>query len=68
MPSADLIGTAEASEILGLSQRTVKRLALAEVLPFAMKMPGETGAYLFQRDDVLAYQERRLAGLSEMTS
>lgn len=56
----DLIGTTEAAEILGVTSRTVKRLALiGNDLPPAHKMPGDTGAYLFHRADVEALRDRR---------
>jgi hypothetical protein len=51
MPT-DLIGTVEAATILGKSPRTVKRLAFTGKLPAALKMTGDTGAYLFHRADV----------------
>jgi excisionase family DNA binding protein len=50
----DLIGTAEAAELLGVSLPTIKRKAQNGLLPVAHKMPGETGAYLFHRADVEA--------------
>jgi excisionase family DNA binding protein len=44
-----LIGTTEAAELLGWSRAKVKREAASGRLPFAQKMPGGTGAYLFHR-------------------
>jgi predicted site-specific integrase-resolvase len=52
MPHDELIGTAEAAGILGKSLPTVKRYAMAGRLPVAVKMKGDTGAYLFERADV----------------
>lgn len=52
MTSADLIGTSEAATILNVSNRTVKRMAKDERLPYVLKMTGDTGAYLFKRSDV----------------
>jgi len=46
---SDLIGTADAATILGWSRAKVKRAAKAGELPHAVKMPGDTGAYLFHR-------------------
>ena len=46
---SDLIGTADAATILGWSRAKVKRAAKHGSLPHAVKMPGETGAYLFHR-------------------
>lgn len=48
----DLIGTVEAATILDKSPRTVKRFAFSGKLPPALKMSGDTGAYLFHRADV----------------
>lgn len=50
----DLIPTAEAALILGVHIATVTRRAAAGDLPVAMKLPGETGAYLFNRADIEA--------------
>jgi hypothetical protein len=50
----DLVTAAEAAEISGKSPRTILRLIDRQVLVPAMKLPGETGAYLFRRTDVLA--------------
>lgn len=46
---ANLIGTADAAEILGWSRAKVKREAQARRLPYEHKMPTQTGAYLFHR-------------------
>ena len=50
--SAHLLSTAQVAVMLGKSTATVKRMALAGTLPPAIKLPGETGAYLFDRADV----------------
>lgn len=52
--SASIIGTAEVSALLGWSVAKVKREALAERLPVHAKLPGETGAYLFERSAIEA--------------
>ena len=49
MTKHDLIGAVEAAQILGYSARTVKRMANSGHLPFAAKMPGTTGAFVFDR-------------------
>jgi excisionase family DNA binding protein len=54
MARNDLIGTKEAAQLLGVSLPTVKRMAKAGTLTVAVKMPGDTGAYLFHRVDVEA--------------
>lgn len=51
------IGTAEAADILGWSRAKVKRAARAGDLPHAVKVPGGTGAYLFDRDVIVALAE-----------
>lgn len=55
MSQSDLIGTAEAADLLGWSTAKVKRNAKSGTLRHALKMPGDTGAYLFER----AYIEGR---------
>lgn len=49
---SNLIGTAEAAELLNCHPRTVKRWAQNGKLRHAVKMPGDTGAYLFRANDV----------------
>lgn len=54
MPETDLIGTSEAVRLAGYSRRTLLRaIARGDLVP-AVKLPGETGAYLFHRADVEA--------------
>lgn len=53
MPTTnDLIGTAEASRILGRTPRTIQRMVAAGVLTPVTTLPGQTGAHLFHREDV----------------
>ncbi|NIL76775.1 hypothetical protein RhoFasB10_02902 [Rhodococcus sp. B10] len=47
----DVIGAAEAARLLGVSKATVNRRAAAGQLT-AHKMPGVTGAHLFDRDEI----------------
>jgi excisionase family DNA binding protein len=49
MPNVDLIPTVEAAEMLNKDVSTVLRLAKSGKLPYAVKIPGKTGAYLFSR-------------------
>jgi hypothetical protein len=58
--TSDLVGTKDAAKILGVSTRTVKRLAFRgdELVPIA-KMPGDTGAYVFHRAAVEAVAAAR---------
>lgn len=48
----DLIGTAEAAQILGKQPRTVQRMVASGVLTPVTTLPGKTGAHLFNREDV----------------
>jgi predicted DNA-binding transcriptional regulator AlpA len=48
-----LLSAAETAELLGYSVATIKRRAKDGTLPVAMKLPGATGAYLFDRNEVL---------------
>lgn len=57
----DLIGAAEAAEILDLDRSMVTRLVASGDLPAASKLPGRTGSYLFARADVEALAEARRA-------
>jgi excisionase family DNA binding protein len=58
-PGGELITTAEAAPILGLTVATVNKRAAAGRLPVAHKLPGLTGAYLFRRDEIEAEAQRR---------
>lgn len=49
---SDLLTTAQAAEIVGKSVPTVNRWAAEGVLTPAHKLPGRTGAYLFERAEV----------------
>ncbi len=48
----DIITTTEVAKLLGIDPRTVQRKAISGELPTVSKLPGETGAYLFDRDTV----------------
>lgn len=52
MSQPELIGARDAAQVSGRSVATVKRAARSGELPFALKMPGDTGAYLFVRSTV----------------
>jgi excisionase family DNA binding protein len=47
MTATDLMTAAQVAEVLGCSQRTIARMAEDGRLTPALKLPGETGAYLF---------------------
>lgn len=52
MSQSAIIGSAEAAAILGWSLAKVKRDAKAERIPVHAKLPGDTGAYLFDRSAI----------------
>jgi excisionase family DNA binding protein len=54
---SDLIGTAEACEILGKDRATVTRWVEKGKLT-SHKMPGRTGAHLFDRQEVEALRDQ----------
>lgn len=47
MQGTDLITTAQVAAAKGVNPRTVARWVQSGRLPYATKLPGETGAYLF---------------------
>lgn len=53
---SDLIGTAEACEILGKDRATLTRWVEKGKLT-SHKMPGRTGAHLFKRADIEALRD-----------
>jgi predicted site-specific integrase-resolvase len=52
MRNADLIGSAEACEILGIDRATLVRWIAASKIAKVTKMPGQTGAYVFERAEI----------------
>jgi excisionase family DNA binding protein len=56
-----LIPTRQAAELLGVNVRTVHRMAEAGLLPPALKIPGQTGAWLFDRAAVERLAAERAA-------
>lgn len=50
----DTLTTAQAAELLGKSVATVNRMVLLGRLAPAAKLPGKTGAYLFDRTQIEA--------------
>lgn len=53
MPT-DLVTSPQAAAILGVSARTIQRMAVEGFLPVAQQLPGPNGAYLYERSAVLA--------------
>lgn len=63
MGNLDLIGSAEACEILGgIDRATLVRRVAAGKLASAQKMPGQTGPYLFERAEVMRHKAEMDAG------
>ena len=54
-----LLGVADVSGWTGYTIDAVKRAAKSGELPVALKMPGKTGAYLFDKADVAEWAARR---------
>ena len=62
MPKPDpdeLIISSQVGLILGKSPRTIARLAEQGEIPYASKLPGPNGAYLFRRGDIEALAAKR---------
>lgn len=51
MAKTDVVNTAEAANILGVDRATVVRWASSGQIK-ATKLPGQTGAFVYQRSDV----------------
>lgn len=66
--SDDLLTTSEAGLILNKSGRTVQRLVNAGLIPVAHTLPGDNGAKLLRRTDVLAFAAKRAAERAEAAS
>lgn len=52
-PSPDLIGSAEACDLLGIDRSTLSRWVAAGKLDYWVQLPGTNGAFLFERRRVL---------------
>jgi excisionase family DNA binding protein len=50
----DLIGSAEACELLRVNRMTLMRWVALDKIKPATKLPGKNGAFLFHREDVEA--------------
>ncbi len=57
----DLVSTSEAAEMLKITPKTISRYAQDGRLRPATKLPGLTGAYLFNRTDIEALAEFKSA-------
>lgn len=58
---ADLIGSAETCTILDIDRSTMSRWIAAGKLPYAVRLPGPNGAFLFNRSDVEELARERAA-------
>lgn len=62
MPKKELLlTTRQVKELLRVDVRTVHRLADSGALPYAIKIPGRTGAYLFDPAVVEMFLRQREA-------
>ena len=61
MTETQLLTSPQVASRLGVSIRTVHRLADSGALMPALKLPGPTGAYLFRPDDVEQIERARAA-------
>lgn len=59
--AGQVIGSAEACSILGVDRSTLVRMVQAGRLVAATKLPGPSGAYLFDRETVEQLAEQRAA-------
>jgi len=58
------ITTAQAAEVLDVEHRSVFRMVRRGELTPTAKLPGRTGAYLFDRDEVDALAQQREKALA----
>jgi len=56
MGNPDLIGSAEVCQILAIDRGTLTRRIAAGKLAYVSKMPGLTGAYIFERAEVMRHK------------
>ena len=52
MSNPDLIGSAEAAQIIGCDRSNLSRWVAMGRMTYAMQLPGHNGAVLFTRDEV----------------
>lgn len=64
---SDLIGTAEACEILGIDRATLtRRVAAGKVA--SHKLPGRTGAHLYSRTEIQALRDEPTVERAEQSA
>ena len=59
--SLDLVGTSDAAKILDVHPATVTRMVDTDLLKPAGRLGGDSGAFVFNRADVVALAEKRAA-------
>lgn len=64
MPNDALLTSLEAGRLLNKSARTVQRMAERGDLPYARKLPGHRGAYLFHSSEIVAIAKAQVAALT----
>ena len=64
MPTPDIIPTAEAAALVGVSVATINRWADKGKLPTIAQASGPTGARFFLRSDVATVAEKRRRALA----
>ena len=52
MPNPDLLSTTQAAEVIGIERSTISRWVQQGLLEPAMKLPSQTGAFLFATTEV----------------
>jgi predicted DNA-binding transcriptional regulator AlpA len=50
--TGELITTAQASELLGITVAWINKQAAKGRIPYVQKLPGRTGAYVFDREEI----------------
>ncbi|WP_280298248.1 helix-turn-helix domain-containing protein [Nocardia neocaledoniensis] len=56
-----LLSAGQTAEMIGVHQTTVVRWAHKGIVPVVGKLPGETGSYVFDRDAVQEFLDKRAA-------
>lgn len=57
-PTGDLIGSADVCQLAGIDRSTLSRHVAAGHITPRVRMPGRTGAWLFDKQDVALYIAR----------
>lgn len=57
----EMIVSSQVGVIMGKSPRTIARLAEQGEIPYASKLPGPNGAYLFRRSEIEELAAKRAA-------